>query len=137
MGTFIILDDDRITIADTWSATAGAKDLRNNDIFKCDFSNEQLQRLLMGEEQVNEKDGGGDDGVIEPEDTMAVDAEGNVPPVDVEADTVPMETTLESAVGEQSMPSANEEDAHANQDLQGSAPRVPSAIGDDLEQPLN
>ncbi|KAK3240277.1 hypothetical protein CYMTET_49872 [Cymbomonas tetramitiformis] len=51
---------------------AGPMDLRTSDIFKCAFSNRQLQRLLAGEEQVVEKTTGGDNGL----DEMAMDAEG-------------------------------------------------------------
>ncbi|KAK3248660.1 hypothetical protein CYMTET_41878 [Cymbomonas tetramitiformis] len=81
LGSFIVLDDDHITVAHTWTSTAGPMDLRTSDIFKCAFSNQQLQRLLAGEEQVVEKTTGGDNGL----DEMAMDAEAAGLAVDGEA----------------------------------------------------
>ncbi|KAK3284416.1 hypothetical protein CYMTET_7917, partial [Cymbomonas tetramitiformis] len=143
LGSFIILDDDRITVADTWTSTAGPKDLRKSDIFKCDFSNEQLQRLIAGEEQAEEEIVGviasDKEDVHTALDAIAMDVESDDLLVDATNDAPTVEVEEENVhYAEDVTAMATETDGQA-MDAPADAPAVgcPSVCGDDAELPLN
>ncbi|KAK3249735.1 hypothetical protein CYMTET_40851 [Cymbomonas tetramitiformis] len=79
LGTFIVLDDDRVTVVDNWTASVGPRDLRQSDILNCAFSNEQLQRLLAGEEQMAGDD---DKSGVDVEEQSTGEHKGMEPDVD-------------------------------------------------------
>ncbi|KAK3274490.1 hypothetical protein CYMTET_17323, partial [Cymbomonas tetramitiformis] len=154
LGTFVILDDDRMTVADTWTSTAGPKDLRKSDIFQCGFSNEQLQGLIAGEEQEVEKTDGGDGGAMDDEadvlmvtveadvptegalaDAPTVDAEADVPTVDAKVDAPTMIAQPDGLAVDAGADAVVDEVDLVSMEV---APNSTAcASGNDLELPLN